>query len=340
MIQSSTFNGATREFVLKTLTYRNGIFAACAATVTPCSNRTLILSEEQADASLGHLERLPTELLQLVIGVATLQSTLALRMVNKRARIFVNSSIPFKYVRLHAMPAVGVLVLTGMASHFTVQELFEALCSPACSACGQLGEFLWMLECKRCCYNCLRTLREFMPVHVNKITRAYYGVPQEFFDSLPVLATLRGTYGRNLTRMKPKSRFLSPSVIRKAAVQVHGGADALETHIQTRVSSKVRAVLECELSEAARFMASVRLPVYDPVAQVRYYGLSCKGCQHAARGAENALAQQQALTPEQELHLLERDRTYTEEGYLEHYERCFASQTLWRESCSNNLRNG
>src|SRR5260370_25525440 len=90
----------------------------------------------------------------------------------------VHASLPYKNLIRHAPHAIAALVGTRAGSHFTLDEVFHTFCTPSCHVCGHFGAFLWIPECIRCCFPCLRAAPELMPMGESH-AKAVYGLHQE-----------------------------------------------------------------------------------------------------------------------------------------------------------------
>jgi hypothetical protein len=167
-----------------------------------------------ACATLGDLDALPIELLNAILRYSDLRAVSMLRMLNRRARVIVDASLPYKHILLCAPHVVTALARTGVASHFPVDEVFHALSTPACHICGKFGMFLWIPECMRCCFACLREAPRLMPMG-ERDAKAAFGLTKSALARVPIMVTLPGTYtllevpfsaGRGLA--KPQSSLM------------------------------------------------------------------------------------------------------------------------------------
>ena len=114
-----------------------------------------------------------------------------------RARI---TPASFPRVRTHAPDALRALLSTGAANHFSVVDVKRALRRTECASCGErFGAYLYLLECRRCCWRCLSTSRELLPVVKDAVERLY-AVEAWVMDALPSVRSLPGVYGPRYRR--------------------------------------------------------------------------------------------------------------------------------------------
>jgi hypothetical protein len=139
------------------------------------------------------LDLLPIELLSVVLQFSDLHTlqVSTLRLVNRRTKTVVEEFIPYKLIIIHAPFLLDVLTRTGVASHFTAVQVFDALCSDSCVICGRFGEFMWIPDCIRCCIPCVQASRELM---TKRDAKAAFGLSGKAISKVPIVHTLPGTY--------------------------------------------------------------------------------------------------------------------------------------------------
>ena len=294
-------------------------------------------------STLGDLEVLAVELFSEILQYAPLSSVLTFRLLNKRARAAVDTSVPYKYILLNAPCIISALVRTGVSSHFTVDHIFRTFTTPDCQVCGKFGAFLWIPECIRCCIPCVRESPELCPM-TECDAKAAFGLTKKTLASVPVMISLPGTYTLSETPQKRTRRLLSQKLARLAAVVAHGGEkgfmDFIDSGIsqsriayERRVAARNRAQesfdsqgnLNCSIDDVRRFMATTHLPYFDLTTRTTQNGLSCQGCQLALEaGSEQTLS-----SIESYVLLSRRNLTYTMDGLLEHFKECVEAQGIW-----------
>jgi hypothetical protein len=179
-------------------------------------------------ATLGDLDTLPIELLDEVLQYSDLRTVSMLRLLNRRARVVVDTSVPYRHILLRAPGVVTALGRTGVASHFSVSEVFYALSTPTCQ--------VWHIpECIPCCFSCLREAPELMPMGEGD-ARAAFGLTKRGLAKVPIMVTLPGTYTPSKIPYRKRRHLLSREKARQAAIVAHGGEEGLTRYINSGLS--------------------------------------------------------------------------------------------------------
>ncbi|KDR80367.1 hypothetical protein GALMADRAFT_117099 [Galerina marginata CBS 339.88] len=260
--------------------------------------------------TVGGLDALPNEVFEEVLRYADLRSVCILRSVTRHVRRIIDASSPYKHITRHAPGLITAFRRTRVASHFSVDQVFRVLCTPSCHVCGEFGSFLWIPECIRCCFLCLREAPELMPM-TEVDAKAAFGLTKTGLAKVPVMVTLPGNYTVSGTTVKKRRHLVSREKARQVAIVVHEAFD-----------SKGR--LNITVDHITRFMSMVVLPYFDPSSQATHVGLACRGCQFALENAPEVSSHEFDKLAHQ------RDRMYTEDGIVKHFEVCSGAHTLWR----------
>lgn len=241
--------------------------------------------------TLGTLDILPIELFDLIFRSADLRTIALFQRVNKRARTIARSSIPYKYLLLHAPSA-----LCALTAYFTVGKLYDVLCSSTCSVCDQFGGFIWLPACKRCCVPCLRESPQLRPITQH--------------DSMAALGLRR--------RALPDDPHigLGEKPLRKALHQKSGH----------RTSTTHHSTVNFTGGSGIHFSSATFLPYLDRSTGTLHYGMSCRGCDSAY---QNAMNDSEVSYVERKALFRRRELTYSLDGFLLHLETCSEGKTLW-----------
>ncbi|KAK0449849.1 uncharacterized protein EV420DRAFT_1564416 [Desarmillaria tabescens] len=247
------------------------------------------------------LTSLPIELFELIFRSADLRAIASFQRVNKRARIIARSSIPYKYLLLHAPSAL--CALTRSTAYFTVGQLYDVLCSSTCSVCDQFGGFIWLPACKRCCVPCLRESPQLRPI-TQRESMAALGLRRRALPDDPGASHIG----------------LGEKPLRKALHQ-KSGYRTVGTSTSTHHST-----VNFTGGSGVQFSSATFLPYLDRSTGTLHYGVSCRGCDCAYQSAMNdpevSYVERMALFRRREL-------TYSLDGFLLHLETCSEGKTLW-----------
>jgi len=218
----------------------------------------------------------------------------------------------YKLILLKAPQAVAALEKTGIASHFSVDDLFHTLSTPSCHVCGQFGTYRWIPECVRCCFPCM-TKPELLPM-TERDARAAFGLTKSGF----IMATLPAIYTSFQRPYCRKRYLLSRERARQAAVVIHGGEEELAEYVNNgtsnaKIAYDQRVVKRGRgVNDPTRFMSVVPLPCLDSSSRITRAGLACQGCHYRTRGRNT------------------HPQTYTTKGIFEHFNKCSSARRLWK----------
>ena len=176
--------------------------------------------------------------------------------------------------------------------------------------------------------------------------KAVFGLSQQALSKIPIVHTLPGIYTLSDTPYKRGRWLLSRGTARKIAVEIHGGEEGLTTFVNSN-NSRAKAAYDQRMAkrdakrsafdsngernvtidDISRFLVTTRLPYFNSELRSTQTGLSCKGCQAAVEAGSN-----QVLSYVQHIALFDmRDRTYTEDKFLDHFAICTKAQRMWAE---------
>ena len=305
------------------------------------SSKTPLASKiRAATASLGRLDVLPLETLQNTLSYLDLSSLTCLRSISRRLRALVDSLHHYRAVVTHAPNALRALLSTHAAPFFTASDLYQALRAQDCFWCGDnFGTHLYLLECRRCCWKCLTSARDLLPI-AKEPAKLFQRLDARTMAEMPTLLSLPGFYGLKEVSMPhmyikhgKRITLVSYRAVRKAGPKLHGreakNRDYEKAKLETRIA--LRGPLNQDFMrdtncanydragynagyglEAQRFMAAVRFPTLS--AGTVEWGISCLGClEHARDGDEERYWNEQ----------------YTKEGMVEHLKHCDKKQQSW-----------
>lgn len=273
-----------------------------------------------------------------------------MQSLNHRSNVLVNSLPQHREVVVHAPNALRAILSTGLASYFSIDELYSALRSEGCFLCGSFGAFLYLLSCRRCCYICLAEEPDALPIS-REVAILSFRLRDSAVRQLPCIQSLPGRY--SLDRFpgdthKRRVALISTKAAKEAGITLHGSAEAMEAYEVdphavrrfARTTDRNRKAgnrnVGClggwrELEdpnrgglrgprwshqgryEPQRFMAAIRFPTLDPVKGIGEWGISCKGSRDGPPNDDESR---------------DWEKIYTKRGYLAHFDQCKWSKSL------------
>ncbi|KAK4123887.1 DUF803-domain-containing protein [Parathielavia appendiculata] len=290
------------DAILGLTSYSRADFELPVVTVHPSQHdavRSSILQPfgQAREFDLGVLGCLPFEIVSLICLELDVSSAFRFSHVNRSTREVLASIRKFHHISTHALECLSVLLRTGLASRVGILELYSALTTPNCSLCSSFGGFFFLPTATRCCLTCIASAPQMQVAYLSRLADATGVSSAELERRLPVLHTL------------PDSRR------RIVAVQ-----QALEVLRENGEQDPEVAVGRWPDSLTLRFQAATSLPYLDRATGEAQSGVSCKGCQ---------LAFEEDFSDN---HLELRDRFYSREAFLPHFEECLPAQKLWVSS--------
>ena len=272
-------------------------------------------------ATLGCLDSFPVEILRIICSYLDIESLLNFRKINQVARQVVSNVPGYQVVTTHALTPLCALLRTEIASHFTLGNLFDVLCTQDCRSCGDFGGFVFLPSLTRICFPCLymsdfrsNLMSDFNcdMMHLATASRLY-GLPSALLrTSVPVLRTIPGRYSKKETLCRRRSRILT----KEAAVEAFRCVNAPGR----KESDPLRGI-----KFTLCYMASTTLPHYDRSNGSIHHGIYCFGC-HITFAKKRGIGLNSFEVIE------ERDRAYSDATFIEHFNSCVQSQELWNST--------
>ena len=282
-------------------------------------------------ADFGQLRKLPTEILQAIFETLDLQTVTYLRSVNRRAMSLVDSTPLYREIYTHCPDVLRAMLSTRIARHFNLWQVSRELRSEDCYLCGDFGAFLVLPSCSRCCWLCLTSAEDTLPISKAQAKESFE-LTNNALAHMPAMLSLPGDYGyvtEGPTTHIRRVWLVSLWAARSAARELHGLARISEAHMDQQAAFWISAYDRQEPRiakppfypyirgrlasgcEKRRFMTAIRLPTLDTTTGIREWGVSCFGCLRGRREGR----------PDQ--------RMYTRRGLLEHGQNCELAQKRW-----------
>lgn len=314
------------------------------------SNSPSAYHMHDAIASIGRFNELPLDVTQSVLSNFDLSTLTLLRSISRHTKFLVDSLPAYQKIVTYSPNALRALLSTHAAQYFTLTDLHSALRTQDCFLCGRFGAFLYLLECRRCCWQCLTSVEDLLPIS-KAAAELLYHFDEQTMANIPTLLNIPGFYGqghRRLPQMKSKGgvrvalisygtarKAREKSRVREALTDDYEKAK-LESRIAIHgpVSQDLMRDMDCMNYDPAgynagyglepqRFMAAVRFPTLIPRSDAVEWGLSCLGClEKAEDGDEERFWNEQ----------------YTMDGMVKHLEQCQKAKHSWAEDRVEELR--
>lgn len=239
------------------------------------------------EASAGLLDRLPVELLHLTLTHLDIRSLINLRLTNRRTAEIVDCHPQFRAVSTHARNSLRGILAIGTGRWITCATLYEKLCTSKCDCCGGQGGYLYLITCKRVCFQCLSLSQSYQPLRLDMAGGPVFDVEMSILRTLPRMTALPGTYAPNETITRPLVLVDFDSVA-AAGVRTHGSSkNTVHEIIHDQIHAMLLSLSRPFVAKGARsaaFAAASRVPWFNKKTR-RFEDLSfCDDClQHPQR---------------------------------------------------------
>ena len=261
-------------------------------------------------ADLGILDRLPVELISVVLYELDVLSFFYFRQVNQQARIISTGLWRYNLVSRYGLEGLRGLLRAGLAPHFTISDLYQALIIYRCSVCAGFGGHLFLFTVERCCFDCLLSSSHYRVLALHtfaKLANISSGRFHHLSPSRQGLRTVPGVYSM-LEKSARRPKYL---VLEKRAIQALFTIRAIKEDAVRRLESRRE-------QQDQRFMAATAYPYHNLEDAKLERGVSCKGCQIRHHRLYDGF--------------LRHDPVFSTGGFLSHFSQCVEAQQLWAAS--------
>ncbi|EGE02277.1 hypothetical protein TEQG_08601 [Trichophyton equinum CBS 127.97] len=111
----------------------------------------------EGPSSMGYLDCLPLEILQVILNLLDFQALSRLSCTSHRARRAVEYLPAYRELMEHAPDTLTALGKSCLITAHSAAKLRAVLRTESCVWCGEYGPFLFLPTCERCCYECQRS---------------------------------------------------------------------------------------------------------------------------------------------------------------------------------------
>ncbi|MCJ1463071.1 hypothetical protein MMC07_001676 [Pseudocyphellaria aurata] len=227
-------------------------------------------------ASFGNLDKLPPELVGMVLEHLTLDDLEAVRSCSTGTRLAVLAFPPFHDLLKHAPETLATLKMTQLARSFAVSQVYETFKSSECTNCGQFGGYVFLPSFSRCCMHCAETELKFLPTSRDG-ARIEFGVTRKkIFDRLPKLNNVPGEYSAS------KGEVKQYTTRRTFFARDHVAQFRHPNHPPTDVRPGQKFDGDTLIRAKERYMCLTPLPRFFPQSNRIDKGACCAGCDRRA----------------------------------------------------------
>lgn len=280
------------------------------------SLRTAFSSNPPA-ASLGDLDRLPREIVALMLPHLDVLSYFRFRQLNRLARQLCTEFVKeYQVIVDHGLQGLQGLLRGNLDHRFTLLDLYCVLTTRDCGLCGAFGGYMYLPSALRCCYPCI-TIADELLVLDSIVFYEQAGISLSDARRTLMGSTLRtvpGPYDESDRHDKPGNSRPQYLISAKEALEELAARDLLRQNTSlSKMASKHR-------QSSARFMASTALPWYNLHTAKADDGVCCEG-----EGGGYEFAE----LPSDRIERAKCYRSFPTQEFLSHFMGCEAAKNWW-----------
>lgn len=188
-------------------------------TVTP--SRVVQFRSKRRKASLGDLQRLPTEVINEIFMFLDLDALRIVLQINSTYFCLATNLPAYKLLRQYASQVLQIMHMTQTAGYFSLYQVFGEFCQPYCRTCGNFGAYIFLLNFTRCCLYCLTFSKDYALVPLFDVA-VQHCLSMKCAEELVSIYTLPGTYRKEVRR---RQRLVRLQDVLNLAIDVHGSIE-------------------------------------------------------------------------------------------------------------------
>ncbi|KAK7923664.1 hypothetical protein PG985_007735 [Apiospora marii] len=309
------------------------ILRLCASSQEQLARRLVSSSREETEAvqdslrtafssnppvaSLGDLDRLPREIVAMILPHLDVLSYFRFRQLNRLARQLCTELVKeYQVIVTHGLQGLRGLLCGNLDHRFTILDLYRVLTTRDCVLCGAFGGFMYLPSALRCCYPCITTADELLVLD-SAVFYEQAGV--SLADAQPILvgSTLRtvpGPYDKSDQQDKPENDRPQYLISAKEALE------ELAAHGLLHQPTSLSKMASEHQQFSTRSMASTALPWYNPHTSEADDGVCCEGEQGDYEWTEHI---------SDRIERAKLDRSFPTEEFFSHFLGCDAAKSWW-----------
>lgn len=346
---------------LARLSYRHDCLLRAMISI-PSSPNPPNLTLATRISSVGILDRLPPEIVSLILGMLDVQSAARFSRVSFQGRALVLSQYAYRDLAMFVPRVLSALGRLGLAHLHSIDQLHGALQSERCATCIEYGAFLFLPTCERCCWECLRYHPSLRLISLKEAKR-YFGLSERHLRRLPICRIIPGTYGLAATPAPDHGTLVAAKAAMDLGLKVHEGSTGKLAQIMARRCKSAKLLVTGRYLQGAGGsavtaahqgrdalmmpsqgnipnddyfgMASIPFPSLSKSSRTIESGLWCRGCEftfsryateRVPRNVVSAMVPSDC-DPLRVLLGLER-RARSRESFLDHIGHCYGARQL------------
>lgn len=200
--------------------------------VQPYHEGDINIPFENLYATMGDLDRVPTELMHMIFDDLTMADLVALRRTCRLTRSMVPGSLAYKDLTWYIPNVLRAMSGMELLGAFTVKHMMDTMTSHTCVGCGNFAVCIFLPEFSRVCYTCLQYNEAFWVMPMAE-ARKCFDLDEEVEDLIPWYWSIPGRY--EMANEPPvythgRQKMVSVRAAKAFAMQLWG-ANGLKNHL-------------------------------------------------------------------------------------------------------------
>ncbi|ATY63604.1 Cyclin-like F-box [Cordyceps militaris] len=201
------------------------------------------------DTDIGSLGVFSIEILHKVLQQLDMATLARLQCVSQGMKRAVGSLPMLRSLLDHGGEVVRGIVATETGAGIVCQELYAKLCHPVCETCDDAGDYLYLLTCKRVCFDCLTKTYQYRPLRPMQAL-SQYGLDMASIRRLPAMTVPSYKYPKDSKRSNHPARshirritgwiLVDHTAVMDQAVRAHGSLANIRSHVHLKRAEKAR----------------------------------------------------------------------------------------------------
>ncbi|OJJ85156.1 uncharacterized protein ASPGLDRAFT_147954 [Aspergillus glaucus CBS 516.65] len=240
--------------------------------------------------SLGTLDQLPLEALNMVLLQFDVHSLMtSFGYFNRRARQLVPLIPEYSKITLRSPVTIRAIRSIGTGASLSLQTLWDKLHTAKCKTCGDFGEYLYLITCRRVCFDYFTNRTDYLPFVQANVLRIFE-LHQKHLAAISSMKSVPGCYSTSERRRRSRFTLFDYNAGMQTGLAIHGSLGAMNQHAlgtwsKKATQSRCRKTINWYGSDLStrnlkRFMGIARAGVLNARTGVPEWGLHCSACRY------------------------------------------------------------
>jgi hypothetical protein len=187
-------------------------------------------------SSLGTFDQFPLEILYMILEFSTIQDLSRLCRASLRGNFIVTSLKIYRELIEYVPYVLAALVRTDLVGNHAAIDIYRSLRSTNCCFCNELGNYLWLPTCERCCISCIQHNSRLRILNLDQANLFFNVSRADMARSGIAMKSIPGKYGYN--ERFNRQKFIPVTALIQLATMIHGSLENLKSDLESRHLSR------------------------------------------------------------------------------------------------------